>query len=96
MTLKCLHHMMQECVTELLDICMPSCDLCSAMELRLCERHANLKSVGGRFFSIIMIMAPKLFNSLPKDLMETTSLTTFKSKLKRFLFRKFYYDIMVS
>ena len=90
MTFKCLHSMVPEYVTELLDRSLPV--LCSAMELRLCERRANLKSVGGRSFSI---MNPKLFNSLPNDLRETLSLTTFKSKLKMILFHKFYRDIMV-
>ena len=92
MTFKFLHGMTPEYVTELLDIYKPSRDLRATMELRLCERRANLTSAGGRSFSIA---APKLFNSQPNDFRETTSLTTFKTKLKTFLFHKFYHDIMV-
>ena len=92
MTFQCLHGMAPEYVTELLDIYRPPCVLRSAMELRLCDRRANLKSAGCRSF---FIMAPKLFNSLLNDLRETTLLTTFKSKLNIFLFCKFYHDIMV-
>ena len=51
-----------------------------------CEQRANLKSAGCRSFSN---MAPKLLNSLPNDLKETTSLTTFKSKLNKFYFTNF-------
>ena len=84
--------MAPEYVTELLDIYRPPRVLRSAMELRLCERRENLKLAGGRLFSIV---ASKLFNSLPNELIEAKSLTTCKSKLKTFLFRKFYHDIMV-
>ena len=91
-TFKYLHGMALEYVTELLDIYRLPRVLRSAMKLRLCERRANLKSDEGKSFSIV---APKLFNLLPNDLRETTSLTTFKSKLKTFLFRTFYHDIMV-
>ena len=75
-----------------LNIYKPPRDLRSAVELRLSERRADLKSAGGRSFSMV---APKLFNSLLNDLRETTSLRTFKSKLNKFLFGKFYHDIMV-
>ena len=62
------------------------------MELRQCELRENLKSAGGRSFSTV---ASKLVNSLRNVLRETTSLTTFNSKLKTILFRRFYHDIMV-
>ena len=72
--------MVPEYVTEQLDIYRPPCILRSAIELRLREQRENLKSDGGRSFSIV---TSKLFNSLPNDLRETTTLTkTFKSKLK--------------
>ena len=92
MTFKCLHGMAPEYVPEILDIYRPRRVLRSTMALRLCKRRENLKSAGGRSF---FIMAQQLFNSLPNNLIKTTSLTTFKSKLKTFLFRKFYNDIMV-
>ena len=92
MTFKCLNGMAPERVSKLLDIYKPACDLRFAMEFRLYDRQGNLKSAGGRSF---LIVAPKLFNSLPNDLREMASLTKFKSKLNTFLFRKFYHDIMV-
>ena len=93
MTFKCLHGMAPKYVTELLDIYNPPRDLRFAMELILCERRSILKSAGDNSFSIV---APKLFNSIPNDLREITSLTTFKSKLKTFLFRKLYHDVMIN
>ena len=92
MTFKCLHGPAPEYVAELLDIYKPPRVLCSAMELRLCERCENLESAEGRSFFIV---APKLLNSPPNDLRGTTLLTTFKSKLKTFLFHKVSHNIMV-
>ena len=42
------------------------------------------RSVGGRSFCVVAM-------KLPNDLRKTTSLTTFKSKLKTFLFGNFYH-----
>ena len=93
MTFKCLHGMAPEYVTELLVIHKPPHDLHSAMELKLCKRHANRKSAWSISFSNVAV---KLFNSLPNDLRETTSLTTFRSKLNTLLFLKLYHGIMVN
>ena len=47
----------------------------------------NLKSYGYRAFSV---SAPLLWNSLPDDIRCVTSLTSFKSKVKTFLFKRSY------
>ena len=49
----------------------------------------KLKSAGARAFSV---SAPKVWNSLPISLRESTSIDSFKSKLKSHLFRKYLDD----
>ena len=51
--------------------------------------RSNLKSYGDRSFSIA---GPKLWNLLPKSLRMCTSLESFKSKLKTFLFTRAFSD----
>ena len=36
--------------------------------------------------------APKLWNNLPRDIRESSSINSFKSKLKTFLFKKAFYN----
>ena len=45
------------------------------------------RRMGDRAFSVY---APKMWNALPKDIRESTSLNTFKSKLKTYLFNIAY------
>ena len=51
----------------------------------------NLKTYGGRSFTIA---APSVWNALPFELRSCYSLSTFKSKLKTWLF-KLGYDVVV-
>ena len=46
-------------------------------------------TLGDRAF---MLAAPKLWNNLPRDIRESSSINSFKSKLKRFLFKKAFYN----
>ena len=39
-----------------------------------------------------MFTAPKLWNNLPRDIRESSSVNSFKSKLKTFLFKKAFYN----
>ena len=48
----------------------------------------NLKSYGGRAFSVV---APKLWNNLPLDIKLSPNVNVFKSKLKTYLFKYSYY-----
>ena len=64
--------------------------------LRSCSKSlliiptCNHKTYSKRAFSYI---APVLWNSLPEDRRSCKSLTTFKSKLKTFLFKRFFFKL---
>ena len=47
----------------------------------------KLSTLGARSFSAA---APKLWNGLPVELRQATSLDSFKSKLKTYLFKKYF------
>ena len=84
---KCLHDMVSEYLTELLDIYKPPRGLRLAMQLKRCERRrANLKSAGDKSFSNV---TPKLFNLLPKG---NNMINNIQIETKTFLFPKFYHD----
>ena len=55
----------------------------SASSQRLVVRRTRLRTVGDRAFSAA---APRLWNSLPADVVASQSLATFKERLKTFLF----------
>ena len=46
-------------------------------------------TLGDRAF---MFAAPKLWNNLPRNIRESSSINSFKSKLKTFLFKKAFYN----
>ena len=47
--------------------------------------HYNLKTYGGRAFSV---NGPMLWNSLPNNIRETETLSTFKKQIKTFFFKR--------
>ncbi|KAL9968930.1 hypothetical protein ACROYT_G021081 [Oculina patagonica] len=49
-----------------------------------------LSTLGNRSFSVA---APKLWNVLPVELRQATSLDCFKSQLKTYLFKKYFYNL---
>ena len=55
--------------------------------LRLEEPNFNMKTYGQRAFSVA---APRLWNKLPFEIRACSDVNLFKSKLKRFLFKKVY------
>jgi len=57
----------------------------SASSQRLVIRRTQLRTVGDRTFSAAV---PRLWNSLPADVVATQSLATFKGRLKTFLFEQ--------
>jgi len=59
--------------------------LWSASYQRLVVRQTRLRTVGDRAFSAA---APRLWNSLPADMVASQSLATFKGRLKTFLFEQ--------
>ena len=54
-----------------------------------CPSFKFKASLGDQAF---MFTAPKLWNNLPRDIRESSSINNFKSKLKTFLFKKAFYN----
>ena len=52
--------------------------------------YLNTLTLGARSFSAA---APKLWNELPLELLQATSLNSFKSRLKTYLFKKYFYSL---
>ena len=72
-------------IQDLLTPYVPSRQLRSSSKNLLVIPHFNLKTYGTRSFSIA---APTLWNTLPSDIMNSSSVSVFKNKLKTFLFKK--------
>ena len=87
LTFKSLHGMAPEYLSELLSVYKPGRSLRSSGKSLLVTPKYNLKSYGQRAFSCA---APALWNSLPDDIRSCNSLTVFKSKLKTFLFKRYF------
>jgi len=86
LTFKCLNNFAPVYLSSLLDIYTPSRTLRSSSDnFLLVHKSARLLSFGDRSFTI---QAPKLWNILPFKIRCCTSLITFKSLLKIFLFKK--------
>ena len=77
-------------LSDLLHTYVPARQLRSSSDpLILRIPNANTKSYGERTFSF---QAPHLWNSLPKNIRHSESITTFKASLKTYLFRKAFPD----
>ena len=76
-----------EYLSSRLDIYLPSRYLRSSNDRLLKAPHWKLKSFGYRSFSY---QGPVVWNSLPTDLKLSSSLSSFKSRLKTLLFEKSY------
>ena len=72
----------------LLQLYQPQRNLRSSSKLLFTVPTVNTVTYGERAFSFF---APILWNNLPDPIKNTTSLSSFKSALKTFLFRKFYF-----
>ena len=56
----------------------------------LAPKGKMLSTLGVRSFSVA---APKLWNGQPVELCQATSLDCFKSRLKSYLFKKYFYNV---
>ena len=74
-------------LSSMLDIYQPSRSLRSSNDRLLRVPRWKLKSFGYRSFSY---QGPVVWNSLPTDLKLSSSLSSFKSRLKTYLFKKSY------
>ena len=91
-TFKALHGAAPSYITDLIKPYTPGRLLRSSNQLLLSTSKFNLKSYGGRSFTTIA--APSVWNALPFELRSCNSLSSFKSKLKTWLF-KIGYDVVV-
>ena len=72
-------------ISELIEEYKPQRSLPSAKKSLLVQRTFNNKTYGGRAFTIC---APKLWNDLPQDIRQSTSLEIFKKRLKHHMFMR--------
>ena len=86
-TFKIIHGLCPAYLSPLLQKYCPQRNLCSSSKLLFTVPNVNSVTYGERAFSF---SAPKLWNTLPNSVKNAPSLSTFKSALKTFLFRKFY------
>ena len=84
---KCLHDQAPNYLAELLMYYAPKRELRTRGYNILIVPRTKLKTYGDRAFSIA---GPKLWNSLPDEIRCCQTLTSFKTKLKRYLFIKTY------
>ncbi|XP_037648071.1 uncharacterized protein LOC119501650 [Sebastes umbrosus] len=87
LTYKALHQLAPPYLSELLSPYQPQRSLRSTSAGLLSTPKSKLRSFGDRAFSRA---APKLWNSLPKLIRDSDSLTTFQSRLKTHLFSSAY------
>ena len=86
-TFKAIHNLAPPYLSDLLNVATPARSLRSSSSTHLTVPSARLSTMGSRAFSR---SAPQLWNSLPPDLRNLTSLSLFKSRLKTHLFRTAY------
>ncbi len=84
LTYKALHGLAPQYLSELLIPYTPTRDLRSSETGLLTVPLTRLRLMGDRAFSSL---APKLWNSLPIEIRQAETLSTFKSRLKTHFFR---------
>ena len=85
LTYKALNNLAPSYLQDLLHIHTPSRTLRSASALTLVLPRTRTASMGSRAFGYA---APHLWNSLPVEVRNSSSLSVFKSRLKTYLFRQ--------
>lgn len=84
-TYQALNNLAPSYIRDILTPYVPTRQLRSSSTNLLVIPHFNLKTYGARSFSVA---APTLWNTLPSDIMNSSSVSVFKNKLKTFLFKK--------
>ncbi len=92
LTYKALHGLAPQYLSELLIPYTPTRDLRSSETGVLTVPLTRLRSMGDRAFSSL---APKLWNSLPIEIRQAKTLSTFKSRLKTHFFRVAFFYIVL-
>ena len=91
LTFKALHGLAPDYINDLLKPYHPSRTLRSSDDNLLTVPTSRIKSFGGRTFEIT---APTLWNNLPFNLRQITSLQVFKKTLKTYLFKEAFATIL--
>ena len=84
-TYKALNNFAPSYIRDLLTLHVPSRQLRSSSKNLLVIPHFNLKTYCARSFSVA---APTLWNTLLSDIINSSSVSNFKSKLRTFLSKK--------
>ena len=92
-TYKALNDLAPSYVRDLLTPYTPSRQLRSSSKDLLSIPHFNLKTYGARSFSVA---APTLWNTLPSDIKNSSSVSLFKHKLKRSFLKKHFYNFLAT
>ena len=82
-TYKVLNGKAPKYISDLLSLYSPGRNLCSANQKLLCKASYNLKTYGARSFSCAALL---LWNSIPYDIHNSSSIDNLKCKLKTWLF----------
>ena len=92
LTFKCIYGLAPTYLSDLFSIKSNSLyNLRSTGKLSLDHPKGKmLTTLGAKSFSAA---APKLWNGLPVELRQATSLNSFKSRLKTYLFKKYFYSL---
>lgn len=87
LTFKVLNNLSPSYIRDLLQTYKPSRSLRSSTMNLLVIPRSRLKFYGDRAFSVC---APKLWNHLPENVKCSPNLTSFKSNLKTYLFKRYF------
>ena len=87
LTFKALNNLSPSYIRDLLQTYKPSRSLRSSTMNLLVTPRSRLKFYGDRAFSVC---APKLWNNLPENVKYSPNLTSFKSNLKTYLFKRYF------
>ena len=74
-------------LTELLHVYTPSRTVCSSSDTRILKIEQYKRKTHG--FRTVSCFGPHILNSLPQDLRHCAALSSFKAKLKTFLFSQY-------
>ena len=76
-------------LSELLHVYTPSCTLCSSSDTCILKIQQHKRKTQG--FRTFFCFGPHIWNSLPQNLRHCSILSSFKAKLKTFLFAQYFH-----
>ena len=76
-------------LSEPLHVCTPSHTLCSSSDTHMLEIQQYIRRTRG--FRTFSCFGPHIWNSFPQELRHCSTLSSFKAKLKTFLFSQYFH-----